>query len=80
MKKKSTELILGRTANEFKSNFGALPEKNFIYIKFTNVFLNILFNPLIKNIKIKKWNQRRPFKKSSTQKIEYDKIILIIYL
>lgn len=66
--KKSTKLILGRTANEFKSNFGAVPEKNFIYIKFTNVFLNLLFSPLIKNIKIKKWKQRRPFKESSVKK------------
>ena len=68
IEKKSTKLILGRTANEFKSNFGAVPEKNFIYIKFTNVFLNLLFNPLIKNIKIKKWKQRRPFKESSVKK------------
>ena len=60
---KSMKLILGRTANEFKSNFGALPEKNFIYIKFNNIFLNILFKPLIRNIKIKKWIQRNPFKK-----------------
>jgi len=60
---KSLKLILGRTANEFKSNFGAHPEKNFIYIKFNNIFLNILFKPLIRNIKIKKWIQRNPFKK-----------------
>ena len=62
---KSLKLILGRTANEFKSNFGALPEKNFIYIKFNNIFLNIFLKPLIRNIKIKKWIQRNPFKKSN---------------
>ena len=61
---KSPKLILGRTANEFKSNFGASPENNFIYIKFNNIFLNILLSPLIRNIKIKKWTQRNPFKKS----------------
>ena len=62
---KSLKLILGRTANEFKSNFGALPEKNFIYIKFNNILLNIFLKPLIRNIKIKKWIQRNPFKKSN---------------
>ena len=39
---KKDKLILGRTANEFKSNFGAEPKKSFIYVRFTNIILNFL--------------------------------------
>tara|TARA_Y100001978_G_scaffold193033_1_gene198722 strand:- start:528 stop:1211 length:684 start_codon:yes stop_codon:yes gene_type:complete len=57
-----TSLVLGRTANEFKSNFGAEPKKSFIYVRFTNVFLNFLLRPFVKLIRPTKWIQRHPFK------------------
>ncbi len=55
-------LILGRTANEYKSNFGALPIKSYVYLKIKNTFLRTVLNPVFSKIKIKKWEQRRPFK------------------
>ena len=33
---KKERLILGRTANEYKSNFGAVPIKSYIYLKIEN--------------------------------------------
>jgi hypothetical protein len=55
-------VIFGRTANEFKSNFGAVPKKSFVYI-YTDIFLfKWVFNSILKNLKPKKWIQRFPFK------------------
>ena len=33
IRQRKSFLVLGRTANEYKSNFGAYPIKSFIYIK-----------------------------------------------
>ena len=57
-----TNLFLGRTANEFKSNFGAVPNKSYIYIYIRNRFWSILLSPMITRLKIENWKQRRPFK------------------
>ena len=58
---KKDKLILGRTANEFKSNFGAKPIKSFIYIYVKNIFIRFLILPIFKKIKYKTWQQRNPF-------------------
>ncbi len=52
----------GRTASEFKSNFGAKPMGNraFIYSK-SNLFFRIL-GPFTRLIKPKIWKQRNPYK------------------
>ena len=55
-------LVLGRTANEFKSNFGAEPKKSFIYVRFTNIILNFLLSPFVKLARPSIWIQRHPFK------------------
>ena len=55
-------LILGRTANEYKSNFGALPNKSYVYIRIENKFLRTLLKPIYSKLSIKKWIQRSPFK------------------
>ena len=55
-------LILGRTANEYKSNFGALPIKSYVYLKIKNTVLRTILYPVYSKLKIKKWVQRRPFK------------------
>lgn len=55
-------LILGRTANEYKSNFGATPIKSYVYLKIENKFLRFILRPIYKKLKITKWKQRRPFK------------------
>lgn len=61
--KHKIELIkFGRTANEFKSNFGAIPKTNTGYVYGKTGLLIKLLSPLLKLIKPKKWIQRKPFK------------------
>ena len=62
IKQKKKELVFGRTANEFKSNFGAVPKKAYIFIYFKNKILKNIIGYFFKKIKIKKWHQRSPFK------------------
>jgi len=63
IKLKMNKVVFGRTANEFKSNFGAIPIKSYIYIKLKNKYLNIIFMPIFKRLTIKNWIKRNPFKK-----------------
>ena len=63
IKLKMNKVVLGRTANEFKSNFGAIPVKSYVYIKVKNKYLNILLKPIFKRLTIANWIQRNPFKK-----------------
>lgn len=56
------KLVLGRTANEFKSNFGAKPRKSFVYIHVKNILVRVLLTPIIRRLKVKKWQQRNPYK------------------
>ena len=63
IKHKMNKVVFGRTANEFKSNFGAIPVKSFVYIKVKNKYLNILLKPIFKRLRIKNWIKRNPFKK-----------------
>ena len=62
IKLKKDKLVLGRTANEFKSNFGAKPIKSFIYVYVKNIFIRFLILSIFKKIKYKPWKQRSPFK------------------
>ena len=59
---KMDKVVFGRTANEFKSNFGAVPIKSYVYIKVKNKYLSIILNPILKRLTIKKWTKRSPFK------------------
>ena len=59
---KKDKLILGRTANEYKSNFGAYPNKSYVYLKIRNKYLRILLWPIYSKLSIKKWQQRHPLK------------------
>jgi len=63
IKKGNKKLVLGRTANEYKSNFGATPVKSFVYLKIKNKFLAILLRPLLFKLNIRGWVKRSPFKK-----------------
>ena len=63
IKLKMNKVVFGRTANEFKSNFGAIPIKSYVYIKVKNKYLNILLKPIFKRLTIKNWIKRNPFKK-----------------
>ena len=62
IKMKKDYLILGRTANEYKSNFGAYPKKSFIYLKVKNRLLSFILKPIYSRLSVKKWIQRSPFK------------------
>ena len=66
---KKKRIILGRTASEFKSNFGAVPHKAYVYIKFRNVLLHYFFKFYFKRVHIKPWSQRKPFKINSAKKL-----------
>ena len=60
------ELIkFGRTASEFKSNFGAIAQSNIGYVYDSSGILLRLLSPLLKLIKEKKWYQRNPFKEEN---------------
>jgi len=60
---KMNKVVFGRTANEFKSNFGAIPIKSYVYIKVKNKYLSALLRPIFKRLNIKNWIKRNPFKK-----------------
>ncbi len=59
---KKNKIVFGRTANEYKSNFGATPIRSYVYIKITNKFLSIILNPALQRINVSSWIQRNPFK------------------
>lgn len=61
---KKKVLYFGRTASEYKSNFGSVPVKSYVYVKFKNRLLNRFFQPYIKKMQTHSWIQRRPFKKA----------------
>ncbi len=59
---KKNNLILGRTAAEFKSNVGAQPIHSEIFIYLKSPILRRLLKPILKNIQPSNWVQRNPFK------------------
>ena len=61
---KKKKLIFGRTANEFKSNFGAIPVKSYVYFKVQNKFMALFLRRFLSKIKPKIWVQRNPFRKN----------------
>ena len=56
------EIVFGRTANEYKSNFGAVPKKSFIYLRTKGEISNYFMTFLFKKLKKQDWKQRNPFK------------------
>ena len=62
IRQKKGFLVLGRTANEYKSNFGAQPIRSHIYLKVENGFLRTILKPVYSRIGVKRWRERRPFK------------------
>ena len=58
-------LVFGRTANEFKSNFGAKPIKSFVYIRVKNRILHFFLKSLFSRLSDNDWIIRSPFKKIS---------------
>ena len=62
IKLNKSKIIFGRTANEFKSNFGATPLKSYVYINFHNILSHISFKYILRKNRILPWIQRKPFK------------------
>ena len=58
----STIVDLARTAMEIKSTIGAEPVSYRLMVKHLNVLTNSIVKRFIVNIKVKEWEQRRPFK------------------
>ena len=57
-------VVYARTAMEIKSSVGAQPEPMFIYLKYTNSFVNALLKQIFNLMNpTQKWEKRRPFKK-----------------
>ena len=56
------KIELGRTAEEFKSNFGAIPNSNVGHIYVKNKIILFSLNLLSSLLKPKKWIKRNPFK------------------
>ena len=57
-------VVYARTAMEIKSSVGAQPETMFIYLKYTNSFVNALLKQIFNLMNpTQKWEERRPFKK-----------------
>ena len=63
---KCDEIVFGRTANEYKSNFGAIPKKSFIHIRTKGNISNYFMTFLFKKLKKQAWKQRQPFKINSS--------------
>ena len=61
---KVEKIVFGRTANEYKSNFGATSRQSFVFLKTNNKYTNKIFQVLFKLLKVKPWKARSPFKKS----------------
>lgn len=59
---KKSNLILGRTAAEFKSNVGAQPIHSEIFVYLKSPILRRLLRPILENIQPSNWIQRNPFK------------------
>ena len=60
--KQLSHVVYGRTANEYKSNFGAIPKTSYIYIKAKNNIINNLLKFIFRKIRKKNWILRKPFK------------------
>ena len=59
---KKSNLILGRTAAEFKSNVGAQPIHSEIFVYLKSPILRRLLRSILENIQPSNWIQRNPFK------------------
>ena len=54
--------MLGRTANEYKSNFGAKPINSHVFISVRNRFALPFFKLIFSRIRVGEWAQRRALK------------------
>lgn len=57
------EVNFGRTSSEIKSTLGAEAEELTCYVRHRRTLANLLFKPLVLQIKMTEYKQHRPFKK-----------------
>lgn len=63
IKNKFTSIVYARTAMEIKSSVGANPEKMYVYLKHTNLLMNIALKRIFKLMNpTQQWEERHPFK------------------
>ena len=62
IERKKSQLILGRTAMEMKSNIGAEPSEMCCYVRHSGPLLNRACKPIFSYIKQTEWERRSPFK------------------
>ena len=62
IKNKLQSIKFGRTAAEFKSNIGAIPENDKAYVYHKNKVVLKILKPILSLLKPKNWIQRNPFK------------------
>lgn len=56
------EINFGRTSSEIKSTLGAIPENLTCYVRHRRTVANLLFKPLVRQIKMKTYKQHTPLK------------------
>ena len=56
------EVNFGRTSSEIKSTLGAEPENLTCYVRHRRTAANLLFKPLVRQIKMTDYKQHKPFK------------------
>ncbi len=63
IKNKFNSIVYARTAMEIKSSVGAKPQKMFVYLKHTNLYMNIVLKRIFKLMNpTQEWEERHPFK------------------
>lgn len=62
IKNKFTSIVYARTAMEIKSSIGAKPQKMYVYLKHTNLLMNIALKRIFKLMNpVQQWEERHPF-------------------
>ena len=57
-------IFLGRTANEYKSNFGARPINSYVFISVRNQLMLPFFKLIFSRIRVDKWRRRKALKET----------------
>lgn len=63
MQRGSRKILFGRTAEQAKSNLGALPVDMRFYVRHRNAIANKLVGPFLRSVRPEAFEQRSPFKK-----------------
>ncbi|MBK6832698.1 MAG: hypothetical protein IPG92_19070 [Flavobacteriales bacterium] len=60
---KASSIIFGRTAEQAKSNLGAVPEDMYFLVRHRNAMANKLIGPLLRSVQPAEFELRNPFKR-----------------